>query len=63
MFNVNVCRIPDGSEAERHEQQDGHDTHGSLVARRVAALKNTKKKRGNLCCTFINTAHIIQYIQ
>lgn len=40
---MKVCRSPDGSEAEGHEQQDGHDTHGSLVARRVAALKTKRE--------------------
>lgn len=42
--NSEVCRIPDGSEAEGHEQQDGHDTHGPLVVCRVAALKNKQRQ-------------------
>lgn len=42
--NSEVCRIPDGPEAEGHEQQDGHDTHGPLVVCRVAALKNKQRQ-------------------
>lgn len=26
-----VCRTPDGSEAESHEQENSHHTNGSLV--------------------------------
>lgn len=37
-------RIPDGAEAEGHEQQDGHDAHGPLVVGRVAALQTKRNK-------------------
>lgn len=39
-----VCwELPDGAEAEGNEEQDGHDTHSSLVVRRVAALRRKKQ--------------------
>ena len=40
--------IPDGAKAEGHEQQDSHDTHGSLVIGGVAALKQHKQKKNRL---------------
>lgn len=39
------CELPDGAETEGNEEQDGHDTHSSLVVRRVAALRRKKKKK------------------
>lgn len=45
MFPGQACwELPDGAEAEGNEEQDGHDTHSSLVVRRVAALRRKKKK-------------------
>lgn len=39
------CELPDGAETEGNEEQDGHDTHSSLVVCRVVALRRRKKKR------------------
>lgn len=57
---VQACRIPDGSEAEGHEQQDGHDAHGSLVVRRVAALKDKQTKLSPLRTgTMVNAVNTV----